>query len=106
METKVYVYAEYCDSDSFGEMITRVFAAHKAAQKHLRERVLEYCGFDCNLFEFEAGKNLEKPLKEFLSSNGFPLHSEDYITEDYVRMTNEKNCNHWKITSCSVENQS
>ena len=41
METKVYVYAEYCDSDSFGEMITKVFAAHTSAQKHLRERVLK-----------------------------------------------------------------
>ena len=105
METKVYVYAEYCDSDSFGEMITKVFAAHTSAQKHLRERVLEYCGIECSISEIEAGKNLEKSLRKLLSDNGYPLHPEDYITDDYVLLANENHCNHWKITACPVENQ-
>ena len=106
MEMKVDVYAEYCDSDSFGEMITIVFAAYTSAQKHLRERVLEYCGIESSKSKLEANKNLEKPLKKILSDNGYPLHPEDYITEDYVLLTNVKHCNHWKITACPVENQS
>ncbi|MBQ6505026.1 MAG: hypothetical protein IJI57_14045 [Flexilinea sp.] len=105
MKTFMYVYVEYCDSDSFGEMITKVFATRMAAQKHLRKRVLEFCQHNNENFKIETINVNEKSLKDVLQKIGLQINAEDFVDDDQVLLINEKNCNHWKVIECPVEDE-
>ena len=105
METFVYVYIEYCDSDSLGEMITKVFATRMAAQNHLRKRFLEFCHHNKGNYEIEKINVNEKSLKDVLLNIGLQINAEDFVDDDQVILINEKNCNYWKIIECPVEGE-
>ncbi len=103
MENTVYVYNEYCDKYSFGEMTTKVFATRAEARKYLRFRLSMFSGANIKFSSSAIQKSDKNPIEDYLASLGFQLNPDDIITEDYVSFTNENDCKYWQIIQRNVE---